>query len=198
MPPDLGDQGVCLVTDGPGAGVGGVCVGAGAVSGLQRGPGIVPGGVHRRGGGLGGLDGPGGLGAGHGGFGLGLAAGGVRGGQRRGDPAGIGGGQLGGGGAGQLGGLGEQLLQPGQRAAGARRPAGCPAAPGARRLSLCHLREHAGLQNSRGAPRPVAAGSSVPHPGCLQRRGPSAAGGAGRQRAGNWAWPVIWSVSGQS
>jgi hypothetical protein len=33
------------------------------------------------------------------------------------------------------------------------------------------LREHALLQNCRGAPRPPGAGSSVPHPGCLQCRG---------------------------
>ena len=64
------------------------------------------------------LGGPGGLGEGDGGFGLGLAAGGVGGGQCRGDPAGVGGGQLGGGGTGQVSGLGEQLLQAGQRAAG--------------------------------------------------------------------------------
>ena len=74
--------------------------------------------MHRRGGGLGVLDGPGGLGLGHGGLGLGLAAGGVRGGQRRADPAGISGGQLRGSGARQLSGLGEQLLQPAHRAAG--------------------------------------------------------------------------------
>ena len=121
-----------------------------------------------------------GLGEGDGGFGLGLAAGGVSGGQRRGDPAGVGGGQLGGSGGGQAGGLGEQLVQAGQRPAvwpGRRRCLLPPAAPAAERLSLCHLREHAGLQNKRGAPRPVAAGSSVPHPGCLQRRGPAAGAG---------------------
>ena len=121
---------LCLIADGVGAGIGGVRVGAGTVSCFQRRPGIVAGCVHRRGGGLGVLDGSGGLGLGHGGLGLGLAAGGVRGGQRRADPAGISGGQLGGGGGRQLGGLGEQLLQPGQRAAGrggllaARQPAG--------------------------------------------------------------------------
>ncbi len=78
----------------------------------------MPGGVHRRGGGLPGLVGSGGAGQGDGGFGLGLAAGGIGCGQRCGDPAGVGGGQLGGGGAGQVSGLGEQLLQAGQRAAG--------------------------------------------------------------------------------
>jgi hypothetical protein len=60
---------------------------------------------------------------------------------------------------------------------------------------LCHLREHAGLQNRRGAPRPVAAGSSVPHPGCLQRRAPSAAGGAACSSGpGCGIWPGIWLV----
>jgi hypothetical protein len=60
---------------------------------------------------------------------------------------------------------------------------------------LCHLREHAGLQNTRGAPRPVAAGSSAPHPGCLQRRGRSAAGGSARPAGpGSGIWPFIWSV----
>ena len=82
--PDPGDPVICLITDGAGAGFGGVRVGAGTVSCLQRRPGIVAGCVHRLGGGLGVLDGPGGLGLGHGGLGLGLAAGGVRGGQRRG------------------------------------------------------------------------------------------------------------------
>ena len=118
MLPDPGDPGICLITDGAGAGFGGVRVGAGTVSCLQRRPGIVAGCVHRLGGGLGVLGGPGGLGLGHGGLGLGLAAGGVSGGQRRGDPAGISGGQLRGSGARQLGGLGEQLLQAGHRAAG--------------------------------------------------------------------------------
>ena len=74
--------------------------------------------MHRHGGGLCFLGGSGGLGLGHGGLGLGLAAGGIGGGQRRGDPAGVGGGQLGGSGVGQFSGLGEQLLQAGQRAAG--------------------------------------------------------------------------------
>ena len=114
--PDPGDPVVCLVADGLRAGFGGVRVGTGTVSCLQRRPGIVAGCVHRLGGGLGVLDGSGGLGPGHGGLGLGMAAGGVRGGQRRADPAGISGGQLSGCGACQLGGLGEQLLQPGQRA----------------------------------------------------------------------------------
>ena len=100
------------------AGVGGVRVGAGLVSSFKRGLGVVPGGVHRRGGGLFGLDGSGGLGEGDGGLGLSLAAGGVSGGQRGGDPARVGGGQLGRGGAGQFSGLGKQLLQAGQRAAG--------------------------------------------------------------------------------
>ena len=118
LPPGLGDLGVCLITDGAGAGIGSVRVGAGAVSCFQCRPGVIAGCVHRRGGGLGVLDGSGGLGLGHGGLGLGLAAGGVRGGQRRADPAGISGGQLSGSGARQLGGLAEQLLQPGHRAAG--------------------------------------------------------------------------------
>ena len=122
--PDPGDTGICLITDGAGAGIGSVRVGAGTVSCFQRRPGIVAGLVHRRGGGLGVLDGPGGLGLGHGGFGLGLTAGGVRCGQRRGDPAGISGGQFRGSGARQLGGLGEQLLQPAHRAVG------CGALPG--------------------------------------------------------------------
>jgi len=78
----------------------------------------VPGGVHRCGCCFGGLGGSGGLGEGDSGLGLGLAAGGVGGGQCRGDPAGVGGGQLGGGGAGQFSGLGEQLPQAGQRAGG--------------------------------------------------------------------------------
>jgi hypothetical protein len=117
VPADLGDLGVCLVTDGLRAGVGGVRVGAGGVGGFQRGLGVVPGVVHRGGGGLLGLDGPGGLGEGDRGFGLGLAAGGVGGGQGRGDPAGVGGGQLGGGIGDQVSGLGEQLLQAGQRTA---------------------------------------------------------------------------------
>ena len=85
---DLGDLGVSAVADVPGAGVGGVGVGAGLVSGLQRGLGVLPGGVHRRGGGLSGLGACSGLGEGDSGFGLGLAAGGVSGGQRCGDLAG--------------------------------------------------------------------------------------------------------------
>ena len=136
FPADLGDLGAGLVAGGLRAGVGGVRVGAGLVSGFQRGLGVVPGGVHRRGGGLFGLDGSGGLGEGDGGFGLGLAAGGVGCGQRGGDPAGVGGGQLGGGGAGQVSGLGEQLLQAGQRAGGRGRPAG-PAAAGRRGGCRC-------------------------------------------------------------
>ena len=117
LPADLGDLGVRLVADGLRADiVGGVGVGAGSVGGFQRGLGVVPGGVHCRGGGLLGLDGPGGLGQGHAGFGLGLAAGSVGGGQGGGDPARVGGRQLGGGGTGQVSGLGEQLLQAGQRA----------------------------------------------------------------------------------
>ena len=118
LPADLGDLGVCLVADGLRADISGVGVGAGSVGGFQRGLGVVPGGVHCRGGGLPGLDGPGGLGEGHGGFGLGLAAGSVGGGQGGGDPARVGGRQLGGGGTGQVSGLGEQLLQGGQRASG--------------------------------------------------------------------------------
>ena len=117
-PADLGDLGVCLVADGLRADISGVGVGAGSVGGFQPGLGVVPGGVHCRGGGLPGLDGPGGLGEGHGGFGLGLAAGSVGGGQGGGDPARVGGRQLGGGGTGQVSGLGEQLLQAGQRASG--------------------------------------------------------------------------------
>ena len=190
---DLGDLGVCLVADGLRADISGVGVGAGSVGGFQRGLGVVPGGVHCRGGGLLGLDGPGGLGEGHAGFGLGLAAGSVGGGQGGGDPARVGGRQLGGGGTGQVSGLGEQLLQAGQRASS--RGAGCcPAAAGARRFSLCHLREHAGLQNRRGAPRPVAAGSSAPHPGCLQWRAPSGAGAAAAGGAGSGIWSGIWLV----
>src|SRR5216683_114436 len=53
VPADLGDLGVCLVADGLCAGLGGVRVGAGGVGGLQRGLGVVPGGVHRGGGGAG-------------------------------------------------------------------------------------------------------------------------------------------------
>ena len=94
VPADLGDLDAGVVADGLRACVGGVCVGAGLVSGLERGLGVVPGGVHRRGGGLFGLDGPGGLCEGHGGLGLGLAAGGVGCGQRGGDPARVGGSQL--------------------------------------------------------------------------------------------------------
>src|SRR5215469_4316036 len=55
---DFGDLGVGVSADGLGAGVGGLSVGAGLVGGFQRGLGVVPGGVHRRGGcrsGLGGL-----------------------------------------------------------------------------------------------------------------------------------------------
>ena len=115
---DLGDLDAGVVADGLRACVGGVCVGAGLVSSFKRGLGVVPGGVHRRGGGLFGLDGPGRVSEGHGGLGLGLAAGGVSGGQRGGDPARVGGSQLGRGGTGQFSGLGKQLLQAGQRAAG--------------------------------------------------------------------------------
>ncbi len=98
---DLGGLSVSAFAGGLRAGVG---VGAGLVGGLQRGLRVVPGGVHRRGGcrgGLGGLVGPG---EGDSGFGLGLAAASVSSGQRRGDPAGVGGGQLGSGGADQAGG----------------------------------------------------------------------------------------------
>jgi hypothetical protein len=62
FPADLGDLSVCLVADCLRAGVGGVRVGAGGVGGFQRGPGVVPGGVHRGGGGLGVLGCLGGLG----------------------------------------------------------------------------------------------------------------------------------------
>jgi hypothetical protein len=66
-------------------------------------------------------------------------------------------------------------------------------------LSLCHLREHAGLQNRRGAPRPVAAGSWAPHPGCLQRRAPSAPGGAAPPSGpGNGIWSGIWLVMAEA
>ena len=116
FPADLGDLGVGMPGGGLRAGVGGVSVGAGSVGGLERGQGVVPGGMHRRGGGLGILDGLGCLGEGDSGLGLGLAAGGVRGGQRGGDPAGVSGGQLGGGGTGQFSGLAEQLVQAAQRA----------------------------------------------------------------------------------
>jgi hypothetical protein len=75
LPADLGDLGVCLAVDGLRAGVGGVSVSAGLVSGLQRGLGVLPGGVHRRGGCLGGLGGLGSPGEDDSGFGLGLAAG---------------------------------------------------------------------------------------------------------------------------
>ena len=115
---DLGDLSVCLVTDGLRAGFGGVRVGAGGVGGFQRGLGVVPGGVHCRGGGLGVLGCLSGPGHGDSGFGLGLAACGVGCSQCRGDPAGVGCGQLGTGIGGQVSGLGEQLLQAGQRAAG--------------------------------------------------------------------------------
>src|SRR6266702_5027884 len=115
---DLGDLGVCLVADGLCAGVGGVRVGAGVCGGLQGSPGVVLGCVHRRGGGLFGLDGSGSAGEGDSGFGLGLAAGGVGGGQGGGDPAGVGVGQLGGSSAGQFSGLREQLVQAGQRPGG--------------------------------------------------------------------------------
>ena len=124
---DLGDSGVCLVVDGLGAGISGIGVGAGGVGGLQGGLGVVPGSVHGGGGCFGGLDGPGGLGEGDRGFGLGLAAVVLGSGERGGDPAGVGGGQLGGG-----------RTWPGQRpgraaAAGWRSgPCGCwgPPAPG--------------------------------------------------------------------
>jgi hypothetical protein len=161
FPAGLGELGVCLVADGLGAGIGGVGVGAGGVGGLQRGLRIVPGGVHRRGGGLPGLVGSGGPGQGDRGLGLCLAAGGIGCGQRRGDPAGVSGGQLGGGGAGQVGGLGEQLLQAGQRAAGGGglQPgvAGGEAVvvvplPGARRAA-----EQAGCAASGGGGQPGAA-----------------------------------------
>ena len=118
FPADLGDLGAGVVACGLRTCIGGVRVGAGLVSSLQRGLGVVPGGVDRRGGGLFGLGGSGGLGEGDGGLGLGLAAGGVGCGQRGGDPAGIGGGQLGGGIGDQAGGLGEQLVQAGQRPGG--------------------------------------------------------------------------------
>jgi hypothetical protein len=118
FPPDLGDLSVCLVADGLRAGVGDVRVGAGGVGGFQRGLSVVPGVVHRRGGGLGVLRCLGGPGQGNSGFGLGLAACSVGCSQCRGDPAGVGCGQLGGGGTGQVSGLGEQLLQAGQRGAG--------------------------------------------------------------------------------
>ena len=114
---DLGDLSVCLVADGLRAGIGGVRVGAGGVGGFQCGLGVVPGGAHRRGGGLGVLGCLGGPGQGDSGFGLGLAACGVGCGQFGGDPAGVGCGQLGAGIGGQVSGLGEQLLQVGQRPA---------------------------------------------------------------------------------
>jgi hypothetical protein len=60
--PGLGDLGVCMIADGLRAGTGSVRVGAGTVSCFQRGPGVIAGCVHRLGGGLGALDGPGGLG----------------------------------------------------------------------------------------------------------------------------------------
>ncbi|GEM_PF-6513867 len=53
LPADLGDLIVCLVAGGLRAGVSGVGVSAGLVGGLQRGLGVVPGGVRRRGGRLG-------------------------------------------------------------------------------------------------------------------------------------------------
>jgi hypothetical protein len=87
---DLSDLGVCLVADGLRAGVGGIGIGAGGVGGLQRGLGVVPGVVHRRGRGLGVLDGLGCPGEGDRGFGLSLPACGVSGGERGGDPAGLG------------------------------------------------------------------------------------------------------------
>ena len=118
FPADLGDLSVCLVADGLRAGFGDVRVGAGGVGGFQRGMGVVPGGVHRCGGGLGVLGCLGGPGQGDSGFGLGLAACGVGCSQCRGDPAGVGCGQLGTGIGDQVSGLGEQLLQAGQRAAG--------------------------------------------------------------------------------
>ena len=128
FPADLGDLSVCLVADGLRAGIGGVRVGAGGVGGFQCGLGVVPGGVHRRGGGLGVLGCLGGPGQGDSGFGLGLAACGVGCGQCRGDPAGVGCGQLGAGIGDQADGLGEQLVQAGQRPGGR----GCRLADGGR------------------------------------------------------------------
>ena len=118
FPADLGDLSVCLVADGLRAGFGDVRVGAGGVGGFQRGMGVVPGGVHRCGGGLGVLGCLGGPGQGDSGFGLGL--GGVRRrlqpGPRR--PGWVGCGQLGTGIGDQVSGLGEQLPQAGEAAAG--------------------------------------------------------------------------------
>ncbi len=73
----------------------------------------MPGLADRRGGCLGVLGCLSRAGKGDGGLGLGLAAGGVCGGQRRSDPAGVGGGQLGGSTGHQAGGIGEQLVQGG-------------------------------------------------------------------------------------
>jgi hypothetical protein len=115
---DHGDLFLCLAEGCLCAGLGSVGVGAGAVGCFQRRRGVTAGCVHRCGGGSRVLDGCGGLGLGDGGPGLGLAAGGVRRGQRRGDSAGLGGGQLGGRGARHLGGLGQEFPQPGEYAAG--------------------------------------------------------------------------------
>jgi hypothetical protein len=61
------------------------------------------------------------------------------------------------------------------------------------------LREHAGLQNKRGAPRPAAAGSSLPHPGCLQWRAPGASGAAVPAGGpGSGLWSVIWLVMAEA
>jgi hypothetical protein len=40
----------------------------------------------------------------------------------------------------------------------------------------------------------VAAGSSVPHPGCLQRRASSATGAAPADGPGSGIWSGIWLV----
>jgi hypothetical protein len=90
----------------------------------------------------------------------------------------------------QVSGLGEQLLQAGQRAAGRGALLLLPGGAGEQAVLVVPLAgEHAGPQNRRGAPRPVAAGSSAPHPGCLQRRASAAAGGAG-----SGIWSGIWLV----
>jgi hypothetical protein len=61
------------------------------------------------------------------------------------------------------------------------------------------LREHAGLQNKRGAPRPVTAGSSLPHPGCLQRRLSGAPGSAAAVSGpGSGIWSGIWLVMAEA
>jgi hypothetical protein len=110
---DPGDLDAGLVAAGLCTCVGGVRIGACGVGGLQRGQGVVPGLADRRGGCPGVLGCLSRAGKGDGGLGLGLAAGGVRGGQRRSDPAGVGGGQLGGSTGYQAGGIGEQLVQGG-------------------------------------------------------------------------------------